>query len=395
MNRCPHTWFSTEFHTGKRLLKTRLRDLLAAPKRRGALPILLTLLCVSTFGTMVACGPAVEETSEPLQYEAVDLSALWQQDWGAGEPLSLTSEERVGYTALLCEKMDAAYTVLCDCLGYTPAAQAQGEPRYDDQGRAWYRFPKYGSVADVRAAVDAAFSDEHYMDPYLDPDDDPWLKDMDGALWWRGDAYMDGGTFLPPATYCFDSLVLLARTEDRLDFALVGLGNYYDAPLERFTLVREGEDWKLEAYGEPVVYLTDDLPGALWLNTIRLWEDLAGDAALTEVRVEWLIRYADQTNEEGDRFQIYRFSPVYTLTQAPAEELPDSPVADGLTRRPASAPYLIFLEREDSPVCLGWLSGDAGIPGDAPFSDQLELLLAQWKTGNTQSEKALNHASLP
>ena len=52
------------------------------------------------------------------------------------------------------------------------------------------------------------------------------------------------------------------------------------------------------------------------------------------------------------------------------------------------------MQGEDGPVCLGWLSGDAGIPGDAPFSDQLELLLAQWKTGNTQSEKELNHASL-
>ena len=122
MDHCPHTWFSTEFHTGKGLLRTRLDDLLTAPRRRGVLPILLTLLCVGTFGTMVACGPAAEETSEPLPYEEVDLSALWQQDWGAGEPLSITAEERANYAALLREKMDAAYTVLCDCLGYTPAA---------------------------------------------------------------------------------------------------------------------------------------------------------------------------------------------------------------------------------------------------------------------------------
>ena len=385
MNRCPRTWFSTEFYTGKWLLRTRLNDLLTAPRRRGVLPILLTLLCVGTFGTIVACVPAVEETSEHLQYEEVDLSALWQQNWGAGEPLSITAEERADYAALLREKMDAAYTVLCDCLGYTPAAQTQGEPRYDDQGRAWYPFSKYASVAEVRSAVDTAFSDEHRMDKYLDPDDDPWLMDLDGGLWWREDAYMDGGTFLPPATYCFDSLALLARTEDRLDFALVGLGNYYDAPLEWFTLVREGEAWKLEAYGEQVAYLTDDLPGALWLNTIRLWEELDGNAALTEVCVERLIRYADQTNEAGDRFQIYRFSPVYTLAQVPDEELSDSLMADGLTCRPTSAPYLIFLEGEDGPVCLGWLSGDAGIPGDASFSDQLELLLTQWEDHSPQA----------
>lgn len=385
MNRCPRTWFSTEFHTGKRLLRARLNDLLTAPRRSGVLPILLTLLCVGTFGTIVACGPAVEETSEHLQYEEVDLSALWQQNWGAGEPLSITAEERADYAALLREKMDAAYTVLCDCLGYTPAAQAQGEPRYDDQGRAWYPFPKYASVAEVRSAVDAAFADEHYMDQFLDPDGDPWLKDLYGGLWWRADAYMDGGTFLPPATYCFDSLVLLARTEDRLDFALMALGNYYDAPLERFTLLREGENWKLEAYGEPVAYLTDDLPGALWLNTIHLWEALPGDAALAEVRVERLIRYADQTNEAGDHFQIYRFSPVYTLAQTFSEELPDSLVADGLICRPASDPYLIFLDGEDGPVCLGRLSGDVAHPGDAPFSDHLDLLLAQWEDVSPQA----------
>ena len=61
MTPCPRTWFSTEFHTGKGLLRARLNDLLAAPRRRGVLPILLTLLCVGTFGTMVACGPAAEE----------------------------------------------------------------------------------------------------------------------------------------------------------------------------------------------------------------------------------------------------------------------------------------------------------------------------------------------
>ena len=129
MNRCPRTWFSTEFHTGKWLLRARLDDLLAAPRRSGVLPILLTLLCVGTFGTIVACGPIAEETSDPL-YEAVDLSALWQQNWGAGEPLSITAEERADYAALLREKMDAAYTVLCDCLGYTPAARTSATEAY-------------------------------------------------------------------------------------------------------------------------------------------------------------------------------------------------------------------------------------------------------------------------
>ena len=56
--RAPHTWFSTEFNSGKGFLKLRLRSLLAGPKRMGVLPILITLLCVATFGTMVACDQA-------------------------------------------------------------------------------------------------------------------------------------------------------------------------------------------------------------------------------------------------------------------------------------------------------------------------------------------------
>lgn len=56
--RAPHTWFSTEFNSSKGFLKLRLRSLLSGPKRRGVLPILLTLLCVATFGTMVACDQA-------------------------------------------------------------------------------------------------------------------------------------------------------------------------------------------------------------------------------------------------------------------------------------------------------------------------------------------------
>lgn len=56
--RAPHTWFSTEFNSGKGFLRLRLRSLLVGPKRMGVLPILLTLLCVATFGTMVACDQA-------------------------------------------------------------------------------------------------------------------------------------------------------------------------------------------------------------------------------------------------------------------------------------------------------------------------------------------------
>ncbi len=388
MDRCPHTWFSTELRGGTRLVRARLQDLLTAPRRRGTLPALLTLLCVATLGSMVACRPdaPTTQTPPPSRFEAVELETLWQQDLGAGVPLPLAPEERADFAALLRTRMDAAYAVLCDCLGYTAAAQAQGDPRYDDQGRAWYPFPKYGSVAEVRAAVDAVFADEHRMDAYLDPDGDPWLRDLDGELWWLEDGYMDGGAFLPPETYCFDSLALLSRTEDRMDFALVGLGNYYDAPLEHFTLVREGDAWKLEDYGEPVVSLTaDTLTGGLWLHTMLLWNALDLDAALSEARVERVNRYTDQEGEAGDRFQIYRFYPAYTLSQDPGDALPDALTTDGLTCRPSAAPYLVFLEREGSLVCLGRLPGDAGTPGSNLFTAHRNLLLAQWEAGLSQT----------
>ena len=54
----PRTWFSTEFHTGKRLLRARLRDLLAGPKRRGTAPLVFALVLTLAAGSLAACAPA-------------------------------------------------------------------------------------------------------------------------------------------------------------------------------------------------------------------------------------------------------------------------------------------------------------------------------------------------
>lgn len=52
---CPHTWFSTELRGGKRLLRTRLRDLLRpAPKHGRTLAALAAVLALCA-GTLVAC----------------------------------------------------------------------------------------------------------------------------------------------------------------------------------------------------------------------------------------------------------------------------------------------------------------------------------------------------
>lgn len=85
--RAPHTWFSTEFNSSKRFLKLRFRDLSAGPRRRGAVPVLLTLLCVSTLGAMVACDQAAApETQTPAATAEVIPTAVSDYAWDmAGE----------------------------------------------------------------------------------------------------------------------------------------------------------------------------------------------------------------------------------------------------------------------------------------------------------------------
>ena len=67
---CPHTWFSTELKGGKRLLHTRLRDLLRpAPKRGRALAVLAAPLALCA-GALVACRTTpAEESNAPVLVE--------------------------------------------------------------------------------------------------------------------------------------------------------------------------------------------------------------------------------------------------------------------------------------------------------------------------------------
>lgn len=67
---CPHTWFSTELKGGKRLLRTRLRDLLRpAPKRGRALAVLAAVLALCA-GALVACRTTpTEESTAPVLVE--------------------------------------------------------------------------------------------------------------------------------------------------------------------------------------------------------------------------------------------------------------------------------------------------------------------------------------
>ena len=54
----PKTYFSTKLHTGHRVLRRRLEDLFAAPRRRGVFPLVCALLLVSMLGSLVACDTA-------------------------------------------------------------------------------------------------------------------------------------------------------------------------------------------------------------------------------------------------------------------------------------------------------------------------------------------------
>ena len=60
---CPHTWFSTELKGGKRLLRTRLRDLLRpAPRRGRALAAMAAVLAICA-GALVACRSGAGEAT--------------------------------------------------------------------------------------------------------------------------------------------------------------------------------------------------------------------------------------------------------------------------------------------------------------------------------------------
>ena len=62
----PKTYFSTELHTGRRVLRRRLEDLFAAPRRRGVFPLVCALLLVSMLGSLVACDtPSVPSGTQP------------------------------------------------------------------------------------------------------------------------------------------------------------------------------------------------------------------------------------------------------------------------------------------------------------------------------------------
>ena len=54
--RVPHTWFSTEFDHSRWILRSRLGDLFASPRRWGAPPLVCAVLVTALAGGLASCG---------------------------------------------------------------------------------------------------------------------------------------------------------------------------------------------------------------------------------------------------------------------------------------------------------------------------------------------------
>lgn len=171
------------------------------------LPVLLALFLLTACGAPAGTAGPAPETVNSADFEEVDLTTVFDQDWGAGVPLPLDGETRAEYAVLLREQMETAYSVMADCTGLSiwPNRRELGEPWYDADGEAWYPFPGYAGVDEVRAAIQDAFTADSaaFLDRCLDPEGSPWLKDMDGGLWWRGSGYFGWGRLSAAGTLLF------------------------------------------------------------------------------------------------------------------------------------------------------------------------------------------------
>ena len=70
--KAPKTYFSIGLPAGRKAVRRRLSDLFAAPRRRGAAPLVCVLLCVSLLGCLVACNTGTAQTTPGSQGEDPD-----------------------------------------------------------------------------------------------------------------------------------------------------------------------------------------------------------------------------------------------------------------------------------------------------------------------------------
>lgn len=65
--RVPHTWFSTEFDHSRWILRSRLGDLFASPRRWGALPLACAVLVTALAGGLASCGESPTSPSPAVE----------------------------------------------------------------------------------------------------------------------------------------------------------------------------------------------------------------------------------------------------------------------------------------------------------------------------------------
>ena len=164
----PRTWFSTEFHTGKRLLRARLRDLLAGPKRRGTAPLVFALVLTLAAGSLAACAPAEPVPTSTWTPDTVPADTMgevldcvqkalpaetavdWQAETGQGRAGLLTAGEQ---TWVVIEDRDGPH--LAEVL--TGLTEAALQPFTGILGADGYTLDyNQSSAGDYRIYYDAA-----------------------------------------------------------------------------------------------------------------------------------------------------------------------------------------------------------------------------------------------
>ena len=74
----PRTYFSTRLRVGRRTVRRRLRDLFAAPRQTGVLPLAAVLLLVSMLGSLVACDTSPAPSSSAPTAAAGPAGQVWE-----------------------------------------------------------------------------------------------------------------------------------------------------------------------------------------------------------------------------------------------------------------------------------------------------------------------------
>ena len=100
--KAPKTYFSIGLPAGRKAVRRRLSDLFAAPRRRGAAPLVCVLLCVSLLGCLVACNTGTAQTTPGAQGE------------GPGQTPQSTQEQ----LGQIWEGVDAPEAVLTAAMDY-------------------------------------------------------------------------------------------------------------------------------------------------------------------------------------------------------------------------------------------------------------------------------------